>query len=66
MIAAPEDKRATFTEVLDTIVTVNKSPDSRSVYIDSEFPGERARRELARINPDHVGVEGFREASAAE
>lgn len=62
MIAGPEDKRATFTEVLDTIVLVNKSLDGTSVYIDAEFPGELARRELARINPDHIGVDGFRSA----
>lgn len=69
LIAAPEDKRATFTEVLDTIVMVNKSPDGRFVYIDTEHPRERARSELLAINPDHLGVEGFRKmlaASAAE
>ncbi len=39
MIAGPEDKRATFTEVLDTIILVNKAPDGMSVYIDAEYPG---------------------------
>lgn len=65
MIAGPEDKRATFTEILDTIVLVNKSLDGSSVYVDAEYPGELARRELARINPDHVGIDGFK-AQAAE
>jgi hypothetical protein len=60
MIAGPEDKRATFTEVLDTIILVNKSPDGQSVYIDAEYPGELAKLGLASINPDHGGVEAFR------
>lgn len=63
MIAGPEDKRATFTEVLDSIILVNKAPDGQSVYIDVEYPGELARLGLASINPDHGGVEAFREAS---
>lgn len=65
MIAGPEDKRATFTEVLDTIILVNKSLDGTSVYVDAEYPSETARRALAEINPDHVGVEAFREPLAS-
>lgn len=56
MIAGPEDKRATFTEVLDTIILVNKSLDGQSVYIDAEYPSELARKALEEINPDHDGV----------
>ncbi|MBB3998541.1 SbcC/MukB-like Walker B domain-containing protein [Aureimonas pseudogalii] len=63
LIAGPEDKRATFTEVLDTIVLVNKSLDGRSVYIDTEHPGAAAKAALARLNPDHRGIEGFRSAA---
>ncbi|WP_416357983.1 SbcC/MukB-like Walker B domain-containing protein [Aureimonas phyllosphaerae] len=63
LIAGPEDKRATFTEVLDTIILVNKSLDGRAVYIDTEYPGETAKQALARLNPDHRGVEGFRSAA---
>ncbi|TLX16790.1 SbcC/MukB-like Walker B domain-containing protein [Rhizobium sp. MHM7A] len=60
VIAGPEDKRATFTEVLDTIILVNKSPDGQSVYIDAEYPGELAKVGLASINPDHGGIDAFR------
>jgi len=60
MIAGPEDKRATFTEVLDTIVLVYKSLDGNSVYIDTEYPGDLARKALGEINPEHFGVEAFR------
>lgn len=30
------------------------------VHLDSEFPTPYARQQIAAINPDHVGVEGFR------
>jgi hypothetical protein len=63
MIAGPEDKRATFTEVLDTIILVNKAPDGMSVYIDAEYPGDMAKLGLASINPDHGGIDAFRDAS---
>lgn len=65
MIAGPEDKRATFTEVLDTIVLVNKSLDASTVYVDAEYPGMKAREALGEINPDHKGVEYFKQASTA-
>ncbi|MCJ2096061.1 ATPase [Methylobacterium sp. J-072] len=66
LIAAPEDKRTTLTEVMDTIVTVYKSPDLTSVRIEAEHPLEAARRALHAINPDQVGIEGFRRSDAAE
>ena len=66
LIAAPEDKRTTLTEVMDTIVTVYKSPDLTSVRIEAEHPLEAARRALHAINPEQVGVEGFRHSDAAE
>ncbi|MCS4090010.1 SbcC/MukB-like Walker B domain-containing protein [Rhizobium sp. BK176] len=65
MIAGPEEKRAAYTEVLDTIVLVNKSLDGTSVLIDAEHPGARARAALGEINPDHVGVEAFRTGTGA-
>ncbi len=39
----------TFTEVLDTIILVNKSLDGRAVYIDTEYPGDTAKQALARL-----------------
>lgn len=60
MIAGPEEKRAAYTEVLDTIVLVNKSLDGSSVYIDAEHPGNRAREALGAINPEHRGIDSFR------
>ncbi|GJD93941.1 SbcC/MukB-like Walker B domain-containing protein [Methylobacterium iners] len=66
LIAAPEDKRTTLTEVMDTIVTVYKSPDLTTVRIESEHPLETAKRALAAINPERQGIEGFQLSEAAE
>ena len=66
LIAAPEDKRTTLTEVMDTIVTVYRSPDLASVRIESEHPLEAAKRALAAINPERRGIEAFRVSNAAE
>ncbi|NTF17752.1 hypothetical protein G6L37_05015 [Agrobacterium rubi] len=60
LIAGPEDKRPTFTEVLDTIVLVNKNLDGTAVYIDSEHPMSLAKAALGAINPDHRPIESFR------
>uniref|UniRef100_UPI0022B79BAA SbcC/MukB-like Walker B domain-containing protein n=1 Tax=Methylobacterium sp. Leaf118 TaxID=2876562 RepID=UPI0022B79BAA len=66
LIAAPEDKRTTLTEVMDTVVTVYKSPDLTAVRIESEHPLEAAKRALAAINPERRGIEAFRLSDAAE
>lgn len=60
ILAAPEDKRPTFTEVLDCIVSVNKDAVNQVVHLDSEFPTPYAQQQIAAINPDHVGVDGIR------
>ncbi|TSD87617.1 hypothetical protein FFK22_016670 [Mycobacterium sp. KBS0706] len=60
VLAAPEDKRPTFTEVLDCIVAVNKDPVHQVVHLDSEFPTPYAREQMGAINPEHVGIEGYR------
>lgn len=60
LIAGPEDKRPTFTEVLDTIVLVNKNLEGTSVYIDSEHPMSLAKAALQDINPDHRSIESIR------
>lgn len=62
VVAAPEEKRMSFLEVMDTIVSVNKLPGDDVMQIDSESPGERAVREMQAANPEHIGVEGYRRA----
>ena len=58
LVAAPEAKRPIFTEALDTVTSISRS--GSSVYVASDFPKDRARAEMARINPHHIGIEGFR------
>ena len=65
VVAAPEEKRMSFLEVMDTIVSVNKLPGDDVMQIDSESPGERAVREMQAANPEHIGVEGYRQAQQA-
>lgn len=66
VMAAPEDKRPTFTEVLDCIVAVNKDPVNRVVHLDSEFPTSYAREQMGAINPEHIGIDGYRRRLAEE
>lgn len=66
VVAAPEVHRATFSEVMETIVVINKDEIGKRVYIDSEFPKEHARQELSKINPDWIGIEGYRKRLAEE
>lgn len=65
VVAAPEEKRMSFLEVMDTIVSVNKLPGDDVMQIDTENPGERAVREMQAANPEHIGVEGYRRAQEA-
>lgn len=60
LVAAPEEKRTSFMELMDTIVNISKVPGEPVLYVDTEHPGERARRELHAANPDHIGIEGYR------
>ena len=66
VVAAPEEKRMSFLEVMDTIVSVNKLPGDDVMQIDSESPGERAIREMRAANPEHLGVDGYRQAEDAK
>jgi len=62
IIAAPEIHRATFLESVDCIISVTRIPNSDEVVVDAERIGPRARDEMASANPEHRGVEWFREA----
>lgn len=61
VVAAPEQKRGDFLEVIDTIISINRSPGGEHLYIDVEQPGPRARAELAHANPARLGLEHFRQ-----
>lgn len=65
IVAAPDKVRAMFLETIDTIVSVNRRPDTQEPVITVTNPSQRARDELANINPVNLGVEAFRPESAA-
>ncbi|MBK1698296.1 SbcC/MukB-like Walker B domain-containing protein [Rhodovibrio salinarum] len=61
LAAAPEAQRPTFLEVADTLVSVNKRPNTAQMRIQSKGVQQHARDSIARANPQHLGVEGFRQ-----
>ena len=65
VIAAPEEKRASFMELVDTIVDLYKEPGVPVLYLDSKAIGPKAREALVAANPEHKGIDGFRNPAAA-
>lgn len=68
VIAAPEKVRAMFLETVDTIVSVNRRPDTQEPVVTVTYPKAEARQALIDANPAHRGVEAYRPLvqSAAE
>lgn len=60
VVAAPEEKRSSLIECVDSLVNVNRLPSSDYVFIDAMRLGEKAKTAMAAENPVHKGVEGFR------
>jgi uncharacterized protein YPO0396 len=64
LVAAPEEKRASFLECVDSIVTVSRPQNTTMLYVDTSVAGSRAIEEMRRANPEHAGVEAFRSEAA--
>ena len=62
VVAAPEEKRASFMEIVDTIVDLYKAPGVPVLYIETKSIGPSAKDALIAANPEHVGIEGFRDS----
>ena len=60
IVAAPDKVRAMFLETVDTIVSVNRRPDTLEPIVTVTRPRDHARAEMARANPVNHGVEAFR------
>jgi uncharacterized protein YPO0396 len=60
LVAAPEEKRTSFMELMDTIVNISKVPGEPELFIDVERIGPRAQHELKTANPDRLGIDGYR------
>jgi uncharacterized protein YPO0396 len=60
LAAAPEAQRPTFLEVADTLVSVNKRARTADLRIQAKGIRAHARDSIARANPQHIGIEGYR------
>ena len=58
VLAAPDEKRHVFMEVVDTVVNVNRSRND--VLIDVEYLSEKTRKELSEADPYRKGFEKFK------
>jgi uncharacterized protein YPO0396 len=65
VVAAPDKVRAMFLESVDTIVSVNRRPDTQEPVIGVTYPSLMARKALADINPVNHGIDFYRPASQA-
>lgn len=62
IVAAPDKVRAMFLETADTVVSINRRPDTLEPVATVTYPTVLARRELSKANPVNAGVESFRTA----
>ena len=65
VVAAPDKVRGMFLETVDTIVSVNRRPDTQEPVVTVTYPRLEARQALIDANPAHHGIEAFRPISQA-
>lgn len=65
VIAAPQDKRLTFLETMDTLVTVSRREGNENLHVAAEHLTEFARSVMQDTNPEYRGIDAFRLPSAA-
>jgi len=58
VLAAPDEKRHVFMEVVDTVVNVNRAQND--VLVDTEFLTEKTRKTLSEADPYRKGFEKFK------
>jgi energy-coupling factor transporter ATP-binding protein EcfA2 len=63
VLAAPDEKRHVFMEVVDTVVNVNRSKNE--VLVDVEYLTEKTRKTLSEADPYRKGFETFKSESIA-
>jgi uncharacterized protein YPO0396 len=63
VLAAPDEKRHVFMEVVDTVVNVNRSKNE--VLVDVEYLTEKTRNSLSEADPYRKGFETFKAESIA-
>ena len=63
VLAAPDEKRHVFMEVVDTVVNVNRSKND--VLVDVEYLTEKTRQALGDADPYRKGFETFKSSAIA-
>jgi uncharacterized protein YPO0396 len=63
VLAAPDEKRHVFMEVVDTVVNVNRSKND--VLVDVEYLTEKTRTALSEADPYRKGFETFKAEAIA-
>jgi uncharacterized protein YPO0396 len=53
IVAAPEEKRSSLIESVDSIISVSRIPGTDNVFIDSVKIGKKAKKEMLEQNPIH-------------
>jgi energy-coupling factor transporter ATP-binding protein EcfA2 len=64
IVAAPEEKRASLRECVDSIVNVNRIPRTANVFVETIRINGAAHEAMRRENPAHKGVWAFKEGGS--
>lgn len=56
IVAAPEEKRGSLIECVESIISVSRVPGTSDVFIDMSSIGPKAKEAMLRENPEHQGV----------
>ena len=60
LVAAPEEKRTSFMEIMDTVINISKMPGGTDLFFRTTEIGDRAKEALREANPERKGITGFR------
>ncbi|ANT62916.1 hypothetical protein AYJ57_20770 (plasmid) [Salipiger sp. CCB-MM3] len=59
IVAAPEEKRSSLIECVDSVISVGRNPGSSDVFIDSVSIGAKAKERMFAENPVHLSADAF-------
>jgi len=61
LVSAPEEKRTSFMEIMNTVINIWKMPGGTDLFFRTIAIGDRAKEALREANSERKGIEGFRE-----
>lgn len=59
IVAAPEEKRSSLIECVDSVISVGRNPGSSDVFIDSVSIGAKAKERMFAENPVHLTTDAY-------